>query len=103
MTTVDITHEQRVKILQHIGIATLAAVSSGRARAVPSGVEIPAGGAYHVRVEPDTSGTYTVTRIYRSSVDHQRGRREHVTRGQLSTMVLRASRYHIYNHEQWVR
>ena len=98
---IAITRERQITILRHIGIATIAAVSDGKAVAIPGGVEIPAGDQYYVRIEPDRDGTYTVTRLYRRGVDYLHGWCERVPSNQLAEVVFRASCHHIYNHNKW--
>lgn len=98
----NVTAEQRQEMVAQIGTGNLLAISGGRVRPLPDGIELPVAAGYHVRVELDPSDTYTVTRIYRrTGRDFEHGTRAKVYADQVGEVAYRASCFRSYTDEEW--
>lgn len=98
----EIRPEERQTILRQIGAWNVAAISGGRVRPLPDGIEMPAGAGYVVRVRLTPVDDYTVERVYvRKGQDHPHGLRERIYADQVGEAAYRASCFRSYDDEEW--
>lgn len=98
----EIKSEERSAIINQIGFWNLAAISGGRVRPLPDGIEMPAGAGYVVRVHLTPGDDYTVERVFvRKGVEHPHGARERVYADQVGEMAYRASCFRSYDETEW--
>lgn len=92
MNEFTITDEQRTTILRQIGNMNVAAISGGRVRRLPDGVELPVGAGYRVRVRLTPVDEYTVERVFeRAGKTFSKGVREHVYCTEVGETAYKAS------------
>lgn len=100
--TFTITDEQRTVMLQQIGRMNVAAISGGRVRRLPDGIELPVGCGYSVRVRLTPVDEYTVERMFvRNGHEFSHGVREHVYCDEIGETAYRASCFRNDEQEYW--
>jgi hypothetical protein len=100
--TFEIEHEQRVTILDQIGMMNILAISGGRATALPDGVRLPVGCGYSVDVRLTPADEYTVERVFiRAGTVRSKGKREHVFCDELGDTAYNASCFRNDDAEYW--
>jgi hypothetical protein len=82
---------QRKEIVRQIG-GNLMAISGGRVKALPDGIEMPVSNGYKVRVRLSSNDTYRVERVFsRGGTDFDKGFRDNVYADQVSEHAYYAS------------
>lgn len=101
--TTEITSEMRREIVRQIGIPNVAAISGGRAKALPDGIELPVSNGYSVQVQLDLANdTYTVTRMFRrNGKEWIKGQKSGVYCDDVSEQAYRASCFRSYDEGEW--
>ncbi len=101
-TEFTITDDERRTILRQIGNMNVAAISGGRVRALPDGIELPVGAGYRVRVRLTPADDYTVERVFeRAGVTFSKGLRERVYCDEVGETAYKASCFRNDPSEYW--
>lgn len=97
-------HVDRREIARQIGGGNVAAISGGRMRALPDGIELPVSNGYVVRVRLTAMDDYTVERVFiRNGREFMHGRMEGVYADGVGEAAYRASCFRSYDEWEWVR
>ena len=95
--------DQRREMLAQIGRMNLLAISGGRVTPIESGIELPVGSGYRVRVELTAMDYYEVSRVFkRGGKEYIKGVRHDVDCFQLSEAAYFASCFRSYSEDEWV-
>jgi hypothetical protein len=89
-------------IARQIGAGNIMAISGGRIRPIPNGLELPVAHGYRVRVVLTGADDYTVTRIFtRSGREFTHGQATRVCCDQVGDMAYYASCFRSYDATEW--
>lgn len=101
---VKVDGDQRREMASQIGFGNLLAISGGRIRPIESGIELPVGSGYSVRVELSALDYYEVSRVFkRGGKVFVKGVRSDVDCFQLADAAYYASCFRSYDENEWVR
>lgn len=102
MQKVKVSADQRREILAQIGRLNLCAISGGRVTPIESGVELPVGSGYVVRVELTALDYYEVSRVFRrGGKEFVKGVRSDVDCFQVADAAYYASCFRSYDEGEW--
>ena len=103
MLKIKVDGDQRREMLRQIDRMTLLAISGGRVKPIESGIELPVGSGYSVRVELTAMDYYEVSRVFkRGGKEFVKGVRSEVDCFELSEAAYFASCFRSYDADVWV-
>lgn len=95
--------DQRREMLRQIGRMNVLAISGGRVTAIESGIELPVGSGYRVRVELTALDYYRVSRVFvRGGKEFLKGVRDDVDCFEVGQAAYYASCFRSYDEDGWV-
>lgn len=86
------------ELVQQIGRMNILAISGGRVLRRETGVTLPVGAGYSVKVDLDASDTYTIQRVFkRNGKEFDHGTLTNVYCDEVGEMAYQASSFRSYN------